>query len=332
MNKLLLTVIAILLGSAGFAQTDQQFQKAVNEAYTKFQNDTEGKNASYIKELANVDPKLFGIAIVTNDGRVFTAGDIKSEVSIQSISKAFVLASVIQNTHPDTILNKVGVDATGLPFNSIIALEVHKGKEINSLVNPGAISTTALMRGDDNKAKLKNIVADLSDFAGRPLVENQPVYKSEAGDNERNKALSMILNSYGRMYYDPIQAVDIYTHQCAISVNTLDLATMGATLANGGYNPVTKKEVVSPSTASHTLAVMATAGLYDNSGIWFYKNGIPAKSGVGGGIVACVPGKFGIAVIAPPLDEAGNSVKAQKSIQYIVEKLKANPYTIQPIK
>ena len=169
-----------------------------------------------------------------------------------------------------------------------------------------------------------------SDFAGRQLSMNVPVYISEAGDNLRNQAIAHLLLAYGRMYFDPVQATDIYTKQCAININAQDLATMGATLANGGVNPVTKKKVVSPETVMYTLPVMATAGLYDDAGIWFYNTGLPAKSGVGGGIVAVVPGKFGIGVVSPPLDKAGNSVKAQMVIKYVIEQLKVNPYLIQP--
>lgn len=307
-------------------------EKALNEAYTKFKDNKDGKNADYIKELANVDPKIFGIVIVTVDGKVYTAGDVKSRVSIQSVSKAFVMAQVIEEMGHQAVQDKIGVDATGLKFNSIVAVEEHRGKEINPLVNPGAIAATSLVAGADSTAKWKNILQKQSDFAGRQLSLDMPVYISEAGDNLRNQAIAHLLLAYGRMYFDPVQATDIYTKQCAISVSAQDLATMGATLANGGVNPVTKKMVVSPETVMYTLPVMATAGLYDDSGIWLYNSGLPAKSGVGGGIVAVVPGRFGIAAVAPPLDEAGNSVKAQLAIKYIVEKLGVNPYKIMPKK
>lgn len=305
-------------------------QKALDEAYNKFVNVKEGKNADYIKELANVDPNIFGIAIVTADGQVYTKGDISSMVSIQSVSKVFTLARVIEEQGHQAIQDKVGVDATGQVFNSIVAVEQQRGKEINSCVNPGAIATTSLIAGKDSSAKWKSILQTHSDFAGRTLGVNEPVYISEAGDNLRNQAIAHLLLAYGRMYFDPVQSTDVYTKQCAINVNAKDLATMAATLSNGGVNPVTKKKVVSPETVQYTLPVMATAGLYDDSGIWLYNSGLPAKSGVGGGLLAVCPGKFGIAVVSPPLDAAGNSVKAQLAIKYIVEKLKANPYLIQP--
>jgi glutaminase len=310
--------------------TREKIEAALNDAYNKFKDLKEGKNADYIKELANVDPNIFGIALVTTDGQVFTKGDITSMVSIQSVSKVFTMAKVIEEQGPQAIQDKIGVDATGMRFNSIVAVELQRGKEINPLVNPGAIASSSLIAGTDSAAKWKNILDIHSAFAGRALSLNWPVYVSEAGDNLRNQAIAHLLYAYNRMYFDPVQATDIYTKQCAINVNAKDLATMAATLANGGVNPVTKKKIVSPETVMYTLPVMATAGLYDDSGIWFYNAGIPAKSGVGGGLLAVCPGKFGIAVVSPPLDAAGNSVKAQKVIRYVVEQLKADPYLIQP--
>lgn len=308
----------------------ESIQAALDEAYNKFVNVKEGANADYIKELATVDPKIYGIALVTADGQVFTKGDISSMVSIQSVSKVFTCAQIIDESGAQAVQDKIGVDATGLRFNSIIAVEEHKGKEINPCVNPGAIAATSMVNGADSASKWKSILAKQSDFAGRELGLNMPVYISEAGDNLRNQAIAHLLLAYGRMYFDPVQSTDIYTKQCAINVNAKDLATMAATLANGGVNPVTKKKVVSPDAAMHTMAVMATAGLYDDTGIWLYSTGLPGKSGVGGGLIASCPGKFGIAVVSPPLDGAGNSVKGQLTIKYIIEKLKANPYLVEP--
>ncbi len=320
----------VLLAQTGGALTKEKIQAALDEAYTKFKDVKEGKNADYIKELASVDPNIFGIAMVTTDGQIFTKGDIESKVSIQSVSKVFTMAKVIDEQGHQALQDKIGVDATGEVFNSITAVERMRGKEINPLVNPGAIASTSLVSGADSAAKWKNIVQVQSDFAGRKLSLNMPVYISEAGDNLRNQAIAHLLLAYGRMYFDPVQTTDIYTKQCALNVNAKDLATMAATLANGGINPVTQKKVVSAETVSYTLPVMATAGLYDDSGIWYYNSGLPAKSGVGGGLLAVCPGKFGIAVVSPPLDAAGNSVKAQLVIKYVVEKLGANPFLIQP--
>lgn len=306
------------------------YQTAIDHAYAKFKDLKEGKNADYIKELANVNPDIYGIALVTVDGQAYTAGDLESKVSIQSISKVFTAAKVIEEQGAKAVMDKIGVDATGLRFNSIVAIELQRGKEINPLVNPGAIAAVSMINGADSAAKWKNILDTHSDFAARKLSLNMPVYISEAGDNLRNQAIAHLLYAYGRMYFDPVQSTDVYTKACAINVNAKDLATMAATLANGGTNPVTGKKLVSSETAAFTMSIMATAGLYDDSGQWLYAVGLPGKSGVGGGIIAVCPGKFGIAVISPPLNVVGNSVKAQKTIYEIVKELKVNPYYVEP--
>lgn len=303
---------------------------AVKEAHAKYRGLKEGKNADYIPALAKVDSNLYGIVVVGVDGKVSKAGDTDAQFSIQSISKVFTLARVIEESGAKTIQDKVGVDATGQVFNSIVAIEQQKGEEINPFVNPGAIATVSLVKGKTAEEKWKRILETHEQFAGRALQVNEPVYKSESETNQRNQAIAKLLEAYERIYFDPAQTTDIYTRQCSINVSAQDLATMAATLANGGRNPVTKKQVVKPETVAHVLAVMATAGLYDDSGIWLYNVGLPAKSGVGGGLIAVAPGRFGIAVFSPPLDEAGNSVRAQRAITDIVKKLHANPYLIEP--
>jgi glutaminase len=335
--RLLVLLTALFFISAGAAQlysqnlmTKENIERVLQEAYDNYKNNTDGKNADYIKELANVDPNIFGIALVTTDGNVYTAGDVESMVSIQSVSKVFTMAKVIEEQGHQVVQDKIGVDATGEVFNSITAVERMRGKEINPLVNPGAIASTSLVNGSDSATKWASILKVHSDFAGRDLSLNMPVYISEAGDNLRNQAIAHLLLAYGRMYFDPVQATDIYTKQCAINVNAKDAGIMAATLSNGGINPVTGKVCVSAETVMYTLPVMSTAGLYDDAGIWFYNTGVPAKSGVGGCLIAVVPGKFGIAVVAPPLDKAGNSVKGQLAIKYVIDQLKVNPYLITP--
>jgi len=267
---------------------------------------------------------------VTTDGKVYTAGDVKSEVSIQSISKVFTMAKVMQEQGTEAIEKNMGVDATGQAFNSIVAVEQYKGSEMNAMVNPGAITATSMLKGGSRKAVWDGLLAYYSDFAGRPLKVNQEVFKSEAETNQRNQAIASLMYAYGHIKENPAQACDIYTEQCAVSVNAKDLATMAATLANGGKNPVTGKVVLDAQYVPEVLAVMATAGLYDDSGKWLYKTGLPGKSGVGGGIIAVSPGKFGIGVISPPLDSAGNSVRAQKAIADISNTLGGNPYAPKP--
>lgn len=330
MNKKIKLLALFFLGFTliAFSPKPKEIQTVVENAYSEFKNVTEGKNADYIKELAKVDPNIFGIVVVDKNGKVYSAGDIKSQVSIQSVSKAFVLAMVINEIGAELIMKNVGANATGFPFNSIIAMEVNRNSGINSMVNAGAIATTSMVKGETADQKWENIVNKLSEFAGRKLSIDQAVYISEAGDNQRNVAQAMLLKAYGKIYFDAMQSVDVYTKQCALSVNAYDLAVMAATLANGGINPINKNKVVSPEAVAHTLSVMSTAGLYENSGTWLYKTGLPAKSGVGGALIAVVPGEFGIAVVSPPLDNAGNSVKGQLAIQYIVDQLKLNPYFI----
>ena len=329
------TLMGVVVACAGLilgpAQSRAQMnaadiQKAVDAAYAKYKDSTDGKNADYIPALAKVDSKIYGIALVTPDGKMYTAGDLKSEVSIQSISKVFTLAYVMAQSGPEAILNNMGVDATGQVFNSINAIEQYKGAEMNPLVNPGAITTTSMVQGGNRADVWKKILDYHSDFAGRTLTVNEEVFKSEAETNQRNQAIAQLMYAYGHIKDKPLEACDIYTEQCAISVNAKDLGVMAATLANGGKNPVSGKQVLDAKLVPDVLAVMATAGMYDDSGKWLYRTGLPAKSGVGGGVIAVSPGKFGIAVISPPLDAAGNSVRAQNAIADISNALGGNPY------
>jgi len=327
--------LMLVLAPSAWAQAPADIQKAVDAAYAKFKDLKEGKNADYIPALAKVDPNLFGIALITADGKVYSAGDLQTEVSIQSISKVFTAAQVIQEQGLDSIAKQIGVDATGARFNSIIAIEGVKmvagagAPEMNPLVNPGAISATSMVKGATADAVWAKIIGTHNDFAGRPLSVLQDVYKSESDSNQRNQAIGALMLAYGYIKTNWQQAVDLYTRQCSIGVNAKDLATMAATLAFGGKNPVTAKQVIDAAKVPGVLAIMATAGLYDDSGKWLYRTGLPAKSGVGGGIIAVSPGKFGIAVIAPPLDDAGNSVKAQNAIADISNALGGNPYKVQ---
>ena len=320
----------VVIGSLFTQAQAVDVNAVVNAAYEKYKDLEEGANADYIPALAKVDPNIFGIVVVTVDGKVYTAGDISSEVSIQSISKVFTMARVMDDSGTDVIIDNMGVDATGQVFNSIVAIEQYQGQQMNPMVNPGAIATTSMVKGGSEKEIWKNISETYDDFAGRKLTVMEDIYKSEADTNQRNQALAMLMYAYGRIEKAPIEATDIYTRQCSIGVNAKDLATMAATLANGGKNPVTGKTVVKQEIIPEVLAVMATAGLYDDTGQWLFKTGLPAKSGVGGGILAVSPGKFGIAAISPPLDAAGNSIRAQRAIADISNALGGNPYDPVP--
>ena len=320
---------ALVLGVSAASAADlspRAIDAALDAAYDTYRGLQEGKNADYIPALAKVDPAIYGIALVTTDGKVYTKGDVRSQVSIQSISKVFTMAKVIEEQGPDAIAANMGVDATGQVFNSIVAIEQYKGAEMNAMVNPGAITATSMVSGGSRDEIWNKILSYYSDFAGRKLAVNQEVFESEAATNQRNQAIGRLMYAYGHIKENPDQATDIYTEQCSVSVNARDLATMAATLANGGRNPVTGKQVLKSAYVPNVLAVMATAGLYDDSGKWLYQTGLPAKSGVGGGIIAVSPGRFGIAVISPPLDAAGNSVRAQKAIADISNALGGNPY------
>ncbi len=316
--------------AAGQLPAKADVDAALAAAHARYAGLTEGKNADYIPVLAKVPSHLFGIVVVTVDGEVHAVGDADRRFSMQSISKVFTMAEVMQEHGDQAIEDGVGVDATGQAFNSIVAVEQYRGHEMNAFVNPGAIAVTSMVSGGDEQAIWNKIIGLYGAFAGRDLAVNQEVYESESATNQRNRAIGMLMHAYGRIKERPERATDLYTRQCSVDVDTRDLAVMAATLANGGTNPVTKKQVIAASHVPGILAVMATAGMYDDSGKWLFATGLPAKSGVGGGIIAVSPGKFGIAAFSPPLDEAGNSVRAQKAIMDVSNALRGNPYAVTP--
>lgn len=309
------------------APNKAQVEAVVREAYDKFRSDTSGKNADYIPYLAQVDSKLFGVAVVTTDNRVFSLGDIDYSFSIQSISKVYTLAMAMEEIGPDKVFDRIGSEPTGRAFNSVFAVADMPSHTGNAFVNAGAIATTSLISGNNANEKWNKILDFYSRAAGEKLTLIDEVYKSEAATNTGNKALSMLLAKYERIYADPFQSVDIYTKQCSVGVNVAQLAQMGATLANNGKNPATGEQVIKADDVPYILSTMIMAGLYDGSGGWAWHVGLPAKSGVGGGIVAVMPGKGAIAVFSPRLDEAGNSVKAQKVIEYVARKLDLNVFS-----
>jgi glutaminase len=326
------TFVSLPLSSLGqkaspVAPNRAAVEAVVREAYDKFKNDPGGKNADYIPYLAKVDSKLFGIAIVTTDNQELTLGDIQYSFSIQSISKVFSQALAMEELGPDKVFEKIGSEPTGRAFNSVFAVADMPSHTGNPYVNAGAISTVSLISGKTADEKWNKILDFYSKCAGEKLLLIDEVYKSEAATNTGNKALSMLLAKYDRIYADPFESVDVYTKQCSVGVNVAQLARMGATLANNGKNPKTGEQVIKAEYVPYILSTMTMAGLYDGSGGWAWHVGLPAKSGVGGGIVAIVPGKGAIAVFAPPLDEAGNSVKAQKVIEYVAGKLDYNLFS-----
>jgi glutaminase len=271
-----------------------------------------------------VAPDLFGICVVSTGGDTYAAGDADVEFVIMSVSKPFVFALIGDQLGFETIRQKIGANATGHPFNSLAAVELAPDGRTNPMVNAGAIATASLTPGDSFDARWRFVRKGLSRFAGRDLSLNDEVYASASESNYRNRSIANLLQSYERIYMDPAEATDLYTRQCSLSLTARDLAVMGATLAGGGVNPITKERVVSPEACHYTLAVMLTAGLYETSGDWLYDIGLPGKSGIGGGVVTVSPGKGGLGTFAPRLDAAGNSVRGQLVAKHLSQGLGFN--------
>lgn len=307
--------------STGMLPAPDQVQAAVESAYARYQSDTGGENSAVYPALAQVPRDLFGICVVGTSGRIYAAGAVDHEFAIMSVSKPFVFALVCQTLGADQVRSRVGANATGLPFNSLAAIERHPEGRTNPMVNSGAIATTSLVPGKNQESRWAFILDGLSRFAGRSLRLNDEVFASASATNLRNQSIARLLQSYGGVFLDAAEAVDLYTRQCSLNVSAKDLAVMGATLADGGVNPLTRERVVSPLVCHYSLAVMATAGLYETSGDWLYDIGLPGKSGIGGGIVTVSPGKGGLGTFAPPLDKAGNSVKGQLVAKYLSQHL-----------
>jgi glutaminase len=247
------------------------------------------------------------------------------------MSKPFVFALVCQALGGGIAREKIGVNATGLPFNSVMAVELNAERTMNPMVNAGAIATTSLVPGGTAAEKWEFIRGGLSAFAGRDLSVDAAVYASEAASNQRNRGIAQLLHGYGRLYADPEETTDLYTRQCALMVTARDMAAMGATLAAGGVNPLTGRRVVDADRCQRVLAVLATAGLYEESGDWLYEVGLPGKSGVAGGIVTVAPGKGGLGVFSPPLDAAGNSVRGQLATQFLSQGLGLNLFASRAV-
>jgi glutaminase len=316
--------------STGHLPAAERVRALVAEAHERFKSIDEGKNADYIPALAKVSSDLFGVCVVGTSGIAFAAGDAECEFSIQSASKPFVFALICQVMGEDEAREKLGVNSTGLPFNSVVGIERSSDGTTNPMVNAGAIAAASLAPGATADAKWQFIQDGLSQFAGRSLALNSEVYQSEATANQRNQGIASLLQGYDRIYFDPLQATDIYTKQCSLNVTAKDMAVMAATLANGGVNPLTKKRIIDAVHCQHVLAVMVTAGLYENSGDWLYEIGLPGKSGVSGGMVTVAPGKGGLGTFAPPLDNAGNSVKGRLAAKFLSEQLGLNLFASRP--
>jgi glutaminase len=302
----------------------------VAEAHERFRAVATGENAQVYPALARVSPELFGVSVIDTRGHVYAAGDADHAFSIMSVSKPFVFALVCDVIGVEIARSRLGVNSTGLAFDSLCAIERSEDGRTNPMVNAGAIATTSLVPGDSANDRWHFIRDGLSSFAGRLLSLNSAVYASASQTNHRNQSIARLLRSRDRLYSDVDEATDLYTKQCSLNVTAQDLAVMGATLANGGVHPVTRAKVIDPAICHYVLAVMATAGMYETSGEWLYNVGIPGKSGIGGGIVAVSPGKCGLGVFAPPLDKAGNSVKGQLVAEFLSTQLGLDLFSSTP--
>lgn len=307
--------------STGALPPVEQVRALVAEAHERFATVGQGQVSQVYPALARVDPALFGICVVDATGGIVSVGQAGHEFTIMSVSKPFVFALVCDLIGATGARERLGVNATGYAFNSAIGIERSPDGRSNPMVNAGAIATTSLAPGNNIDERWRFLHEGLSCFAGRTLSVNEEVYRSASETNFRNRSLAWMLQGFGRLYCDPVEAVDLYTRQCSLDVSAKDLAVMGATLAHGGFNPVTREQVVKPEVCHYALAVMLTAGLYETSGDWLYEIGLPGKSGIGGGIVTVSPGKGGLGTFAPPLDEAGNSVKGQLVTQFLSQRL-----------
>ena len=295
--------------------THQQIHDAASQAFDRASKINGGKNASYIPYLANIDPSLFGLSVMLPDGTAFNFGDTTYRFGIESVSKVPTAILAMRQHTPAGVLDAIGADATGLPFNSIFAILLENDHPSTPLVNAGAISACSMIdpKGDSD-AKWKAITDNITELCGSAPQLIDELYRSESATNFNNRAITWLLKNYNRIYDDPDMSLDLYTRQCSLGITSQQLAAMAATIASRGVNPVTHKQVFDPAIAPKITTLIATVGFYQHSGDWLYTSGIPAKSGVGGGVMGVMPGELGIAAFAPPLDDAGNSVKAQAAV------------------
>lgn len=296
--------------------TKKQIADAAQTAYDYAKNVTGGANANYIPFLANIDPELFGLSVMLPDGTAVNIGDTGYRFGIESVSKVPTAILAMRQSGIKAVLDQIGADATGLPFNSIFAILLENDHPSTPLVNAGAISACSMVEPKGNSdAKWQAIVDNITDLCGSAPQLIDELYKSESATNFNNRAIAWLLKNYNRIYDDPAMSLDLYTRQCSLGITSAQLAVMAATIAAGGVNPVTGKQVFDREIAPKITTLIATVGFYQNTGDWLYTSGIPAKSGVGGGVLGVLPGVLGIAAFAPPLDSAGNSVRAQAAVK-----------------
>lgn len=302
--------------------TVSQIKQAAEEAYNSVRTNTDGKNADYIPYLANINKDLFGISICLLNGQTIELGDSEYKFGIESVSKVHTAILVLRQYGAKALLEQIGADATGLPFNSIFAILLENDHPSTPLVNAGAIVADSMVKPVGNSdEKWKAIVQNITELCGSEPQLIDELYKSESATNFNNRSIAWLLKNYNRIYDDPSMSLDLYTRQCSLGITAKQLSVCAATIAGDGLNPVTKQRVFEAGLSSKITSLIATVGFYEHTGDWMYTSGIPAKTGVGGGVMGVMPGVFGISAFAPPLDGSGNSVKAQLAIKYIMNKL-----------
>lgn len=304
-----------------------QIKEVAQQAYEQVQTNVDGKNADYIPYLANIDKNLFGISVCLLNGQTIEIGDSDYRFGIESVSKVHTAILALRQYGAQKVLDMIGADATGLPFNSIIAILLENDHPSTPLVNAGAISACSMVLPVGNSEKKWDaIVSNITDLCGSaPQLINE-LYQSETATNFNNRSIAWLLKNYDRIYDDPDMSLDLYTRQCSLGITAKQLSVAAATIANQGVNPVTKKPVFEADLAPKITAMIGSVGFYEHTGDWMYTSGIPAKTGVGGGVMGILPGVFGISAFAPPLDGSGNSVKAQLAIKFIMNKLGLNVF------
>ncbi|MFA5885348.1 MAG: glutaminase A [Acidimicrobiia bacterium] len=312
------------------AQDRSPVQQYLDRLYWTHRSVTDGDVATYIPELGKADPDWFAIAIATVDGEVYVTGDAELPFTIQSISKPFVYGMALEDCGVDTVLERVGVEPTGDPFNSI-AVDEESNRPFNPMVNAGAIATTGLVRGSSAGSKWARIVSGFAAFTGHPMTVDESVFQSESATGDRNRAIAYLMRNFGMIDGDVDEVLDLYFRQCSLLVSCRDLAVAAATLAAGGRNPVTGQRALAEANVPNVLSVMQTCGMYNFAGSWTYDVGLPAKSGVSGGVIAVLPGQLGIAVFSPPLDRRGNSVRGVEVCRRIVRDFALHPYRAQVV-
>jgi glutaminase len=316
--------------STGALPSPETVRTLVAEAYERYRLDAAGACSDVYPALTRVPPALFGICVAGTNGAIVDTGDSAVEFPIMSVAKPFVFALVCDVVGAEEAGRAIGVNATGLPFNSVAAVERSVDGRTNPMVNPGAIATASLIPGSAPDDRWQRMADGLAAFAGRTLELDGEVYRSASATNHRNRELAAIVAERGALRGDAAVALDLYTRQSCLAITAHDLAVMGATLADGGVNPATGRRVVSAESCRDTLAVMTTAGLYETSGEWLYDVGLPGKSGIGGGMVTVSPGKGGLGTFAPLLDAAGNSVKGRLVAQFLSRRLGLDLFSSQP--